>query len=91
VKTLRRFSKPATASISQPRSNGHAPDEVRMSGCSSKRPFPPPLPDDWDRMSSPRRWKAVRTSVSIRTTDCFRIRTRVGNTGRASQTCTERQ
>ena len=42
-----------------------------MSGSSSKRPFRPHLPDDWDRMSSPRQWKGVRTSVSTRTDRLF--------------------
>lgn len=44
-----------------------------MSGFSS--PFRPGLPDGWDRMSTPSLWSDVQTSVSIRTTDCFRIKT----------------
>jgi len=47
-----------------------------MSGSSSKRRFRPLLRDDWDRMSSPRQWKGVRTSAWIRTIDCFRTKTR---------------
>ena len=47
----RRFLKRVATSTSQPRSNDHAPGEARMSGSSSKRPFQPRLPDDWDRMS----------------------------------------
>ena len=72
----RRFLKPVGTSISQPRSNDHAPGEARMCGSSSKRPFRPHLPDDWDRTFSPRRWKGVRTSASIRTTGCFLTKTR---------------
>ena len=72
----RRFLKLVATSISQPRSNDHAPGEARMSGSSSMRRFRPRLPEDWDRMSSPRQWRDVRTSGSIRTTDCFPIRTR---------------
>ena len=58
------------------RSNDHGPGEARMCGCSSKRRFPPHLPDDWDRTFSPRRWKDARTLVSIRTTVCFLTKTR---------------
>ena len=47
-----------------------------MSGSSSKKPFQRRLPDDWDRMCSPRQWRDVRTSGSIPTTGCFRIKAR---------------
>ena len=76
AKMLQRFLSRVSASISQPRSNDHAPEEARMSGFSSKMPFQPRLPDDWDPMFSPRPWRGVRISVSIRTTGCFRIKTR---------------
>ena len=42
-----------------------------MSGSFSKKPFQPRLPDDWDRMCSPRQWRGVQISVLIRTTGCF--------------------
>jgi hypothetical protein len=80
-KMLQRFLKPVIASICQPRSNGHGPGEARICGSSSKRPFRPRLPDDSDRTSSPRQWNGGLTSVSIRTTDCFRIKTRCRREG----------
>jgi hypothetical protein len=70
------FLELVATSVSQPRSSGHAPGEARMSGFSSKKPFRPRLPDDWDRMSSPRQWRDARTSGSIPTTGSFRIKTR---------------
>src|SRR5215207_2369765 len=56
VRTLRRFLKPVATSISPRHSSDHAPGEARMSGSSSRKPFQPRLPDDWERMSSPRQW-----------------------------------
>jgi len=50
--------------------------EVRMSGSSSTRRFRLHLPEDWDRTSSPRRWRDGPRSASIRTTGCFPTRTR---------------
>ena len=76
AKMRQRFLKRVTASISQSHSNDHAPGGARMSGSFSKKPFQPRLPDDWDRMSSPRPWRGVQISVSIRMTGCFRIKTR---------------
>jgi hypothetical protein len=45
-----RFLTLVATSISRPRSNDHAPAEVRMSGSSSMRRFRRRLPEDWDRM-----------------------------------------
>ena len=70
------FLKSVAASSFRPSSNDHDQDEARMSGSSSKRRFRPRLLDDLVRMSSPKRWRRDRTSASIRTTDCFRIKTR---------------
>lgn len=75
-KMLRRFLTPVATLISPPRSNDHVPGEARMSGSFSRKPFQPRLLDDWHRMSSPKRWRDVQISVSIRTTGCFRIKTR---------------
>jgi len=57
-------------------SNGHARDEGHMSGSFSRRLFQPRWPAGWDRTSLPRRWKDGPTSVWIRMTVSFRIRTR---------------
>ena len=76
AKTPRPFSKRVASGTYQWHLSDHDLAEARTPGSSLKRPFQPRLRDDWDRMSSPRRWRGARTSDSTLTTGCFRIKTR---------------
>ena len=80
-KMLRPFSKCAAGWVFRPPLNSLARDEAGTSGSSSKRPFRLRWPEDWDRTSSPKRWKRGRTWDSIRTTVSFRVRTRCRKEG----------